>query len=188
MTSSAAFTVRRATPADAGAMAEVHARSWRATYAGLLPAAVIDDVVKSRPAQIDRWRTWLSQREERRGAFVATVDGHVVGFVLWGPSREPDATSDTAEVQAIYLDPVVIGRGIGRALLDTAVGDIASNGFDAVVLWVLDTNQRARRFYEAAGWRADGGTKVEDRPGATLHEVRYRRSLGVDVLSSSKQA
>jgi L-amino acid N-acyltransferase YncA len=169
-------------------MVRVHARSWRATYAGLLPAAVIDDVVKSRPARIDRWRTWLSQREERRGSFVATVDGRVVGFVFWGPSREPDATSDTAEVNAIYLDPGVVGRGIGRALLDTAVGDVVANRFAAAVLWVLDTNERARRFYEAAGWMPDGQTKDENRLGATLHEVRYRRSLGVDVVSSSKQA
>ena len=177
MTSSAPFTVRRARPADAPGMAGVHARSWRATYAGLLPDAVIDDVVRSRPARIDRWRTLLGQPEGRRGTFVGTIAGRLVGFVFWGPSREPDATSDTAEVHAIYLDPDVIGRGLGRALLSAAEGDIVANGFASAVLWVLDTNERARRFYEAAGWSADGATKAEERAGGTLHEVRYRRSL-----------
>jgi RimJ/RimL family protein N-acetyltransferase len=45
-------------------------------------------------------------------------------------------------------------------------------------LWVLEDNERARRFYEAAGWRADG-TAVEDTAGgASLNKLRYRRSLG----------
>jgi hypothetical protein len=62
-------------------------------------------------------------------------------------------------------------------LLDAAIGDIVAHRFAAAILWVLDTNERARRFYEAAGWRPDGGTKREDRPGGTLNEIRYRRSL-----------
>ena len=154
-------------------MAAVHARSWRATYAGLLPDAVIDDVVASRAARAERWRTHLSQPGQGRGSFVGTLEGRVVGFVFWGS----DQISEAAEVHAIYVDPSVTGRGIGQALLDAAVGDMAANRVSAAVLWVLDTNARARRFYEAAGWIADGQTKAEDRAGGTLHEVRYRRSI-----------
>jgi hypothetical protein len=40
---------------------------------------------------------------------------------------------------------------------------------------MLDSNNRARRFYEAGGWAADGAAKLDDRPGFMLHEVRYRR-------------
>jgi hypothetical protein len=42
---------------------------------------------------------------------------------------------------------------------------------------VLETNARARRFYEIAGWMADGGTKVEHRGEVELREIRYRRTL-----------
>ena len=159
-------------------MVEAHARSWSATYAGLLPAAVIDDVVKARPARIDRWRRQLAEPQQRRGCFVGELDGRVIGSVFWGPAEAPDATPETAEVYAIYLDPDAIGRGIGRALLDAAVGDMVGAGFAAAILWVLDTNDRARRFYERAGWRPDGVTKTEERKGGTLNETRYRRVLG----------
>jgi ribosomal protein S18 acetylase RimI-like enzyme len=159
-------------------MVEAHARSWRATYVGLLPAAVIDGVVKARPARIDRWRSRLAEPQQRHGSFVAELEGRVVGFLFWGPTEGIDATAETADVYAIYLDPDAIGRGIGRALLDAAVSDMMAAGFAAAVLWVLDTNDRARRFYERAGWRPDGGTKIEDREGGTLHEVRYRRTFG----------
>jgi ribosomal protein S18 acetylase RimI-like enzyme len=176
-TSIASFTVRNAAPADAPEMAAVHARSWQATYAGLVPDAVIDDVVHARAARTERWRAQLSQAARGRGAFVATMAGGVVGFVFWGPSEGSGQASGTAEVHAIYVDPSVTRRGIGRALLDAAVGDIAANRFTAAALWVLDTNAPARRFYEAAGWSADGETKAEHRAGGTLHELRYRRSI-----------
>jgi ribosomal protein S18 acetylase RimI-like enzyme len=173
MSPNASFIVRTATPADAPEMTAVHARSWRATYAGLMPDAVIDDVVNARAVRTERWQAQLSQHDEAGGSLVATMDGRVVGFVFWGS----DHTSETAEVHAIYVDPSVIGRGIGRALLDATVADIAASPSSAAVLWVLDTNERARRFYEAAGWSADGQTKIERRDGGALHEIRYRLSI-----------
>jgi len=51
------------------------------------------------------------------------------------------------------------------------------NGFTAVVLWVLETNARARRFYEVAGFAPDGGEQVETFGAVPLREVRYRRAL-----------
>ena len=97
--------------------------------------------------------------------------------MAWGASRDPDATPDTAEVYAIYLDPDAIGRGVGRSLFAAAVDDIVAHGASAATLWVLDTNERARRFYAAADWHPDGATRTEERPGGTLHEVRYARNL-----------
>jgi len=79
-------------------MARVHARSWRATYRGLLPDAVIDDVVASRPVRIKRWRMWLAKPKQRGGSFVAELDGRLVGFVFWGPRVGEDADPDVAEV------------------------------------------------------------------------------------------
>ena len=158
-------------------MATVHARSWRATYAGLLPEALIEDVAESRPTRIERWRAWLADPARDGDAFVAELDGRVVGFAFWGPSEGPYAEPHIAEVRAIYLDPTVIGSGIGRSLFNAAVDDIVSHGFAAAVLWVLDSNERARRFYETAGWLPDGVTKTDERPGGQLHEIRYARTF-----------
>jgi hypothetical protein len=74
--------------------------------------------------------------------------------------------------------------GIGRSLFDTAVSDIVTHRFRGAVLWVLDTNERARRFYEAAGWRPDGATKTEDRPGGKLQEVRYTRTFSASTTAN----
>lgn len=80
----------------------------------------------------------------------------------------------TGEVSLIYLSPDEVGKGVGRALFAYAVEDLRQRGYAQAVLWVLEGNGRARKFYEAAGWTPDGRHKSEKRPGAVLHEVRYQ--------------
>ena len=61
-----------------------------------------------------------------------------------------------AEVHAIYLLEEVQGTGVGRALLERVTEAMRANGYRHAVLWVFEANDRARRFYEAAGWSPDG--------------------------------
>ena len=63
------------------------------------------------------------------------------------------------------------GAGHGSALHEAAMDHLAKEGFGEAVLWVLEGNERARRFYERRGWRADGARG--DFWGAT--RVRLRR-------------
>ena len=82
------------------------------------------------------------------------------------------------EIYAVYLLPEEWGRGGGRALLGHAISALAAAGFEDASLWVLETNRRARGFYEHEGWRHDGATKQE-RFGERVTEVRYRRPLAL---------
>jgi GNAT superfamily N-acetyltransferase len=81
------------------------------------------------------------------------------------------------ELASIYLLPEAWGCGSGRALMARAVGAMREAGYASAVLWVLVGNERARRFYEIAGWSCDGAEKSERFGSATLTETRYRRSL-----------
>ena len=101
----------------------------------------------------------------------------MVGFSETGPPRDKDVVPGTAELFMIYLAEEAAGKGVGRALFAHAVDDLRAREFERAVLWVLDTNARARRFYEAAGWRPDGVTKTETRGNAELREVRYAIDL-----------
>src|SRR5262249_1736967 len=60
---------------------------------------------------------------------------------------------------ALYIAPSHWGRGYGSALLRNAEEALAAGGRRDLALWVLEGNDRARRFYERAGWRTDDGTK-----------------------------
>jgi ribosomal protein S18 acetylase RimI-like enzyme len=63
----------------------------------------------------------------------------------------PSDARAIAEVLTIYLLPAAAGRGIGRDLFASAVERIRASGFDRATLWVMASNARSRRFYEAAG-------------------------------------
>ena len=53
---------------------------------------------------------------------------------------------------------------------------LRDSGFAHALLWVLDGNERAERFYRAAGWERDG-EKEDVFQGATVTELRYRKQL-----------
>lgn len=169
------MSIRPARMQDVPEIAGVHVRSWQAAYQGLLPQAYLDGLD---PAQrIGQWEQSLSAADwSDRGTLVADAGGPLSGFVSYGPARDDDS-GRAGEIYAIYLVPAAWDQGIGRQLMTTALACLGEAGFDQVILWVLDSNARARRFYEAGGWLADGAAKRDDSFGVPMTEVRYRRSL-----------
>jgi GNAT superfamily N-acetyltransferase len=170
-------SVRVARAADARAIAVVHVRSWQAAYRGLLPQDYLDGLDPGQ--RVPRWAAMLGQADwPRHAVLVAEEAGEVVGFARISPVRDEDLDpAAVGEVTAIYLLPRVWGAGLGRELMGTARAGLREAGFREAALWVLDTNERARRFYQADGWQPDGAAKVEELAGATLSELRYRRPL-----------
>jgi ribosomal protein S18 acetylase RimI-like enzyme len=168
--------IRPARMEDVPEIAVVHVRSWQAAYRGLLPQAYLDGLDPGQ--RTGQWELSLSAADSHGGTLVADAGGRLSGFVSYGPARDDDADSRRAgEIYAIYLMPAAWDEGIGRQLMAAALGRLGEAGFDQALLWVLDSNARARRFYEAGGWHAEGAAKRDDSFGVPMTEVRYRRSL-----------
>jgi ribosomal protein S18 acetylase RimI-like enzyme len=167
--------LRRARESDARAIAEVHVRTWQQAYDRLLPDAFLKAL--NIEARERYWANEIAVLPPERRPWVAETQAEVVGFVSAGPSRDDDAAGATGEVYAIYVLPECWDRGVGRNLFDRAERDLIQHGYDVATLWVLDSNQRARRFYEAAGWYTDGASKVDRLGEIELSEVRYRLEL-----------
>ena len=167
------MTVRAAVEADARPIAEVHVGTWRVAYRGQVP----DDYLES--LSVDQresmWRTMLAGTGTQ--TFVLEHDARVVGFANVSASRDEDATPTTGELAAIYVLPERWDHGAGRALMASAVDARRDAGNSTATLWVLETNTRARAFYEAHGWAADGATKVEERGSFVLREPRYHTAI-----------
>jgi ribosomal protein S18 acetylase RimI-like enzyme len=167
--------IREAEPPDARRIAEIHVVAWQAAYRGQMPDDYLDGLrVEDRLAQHEwtlanpreTWRVWVSEDA-----------GALTGFAVTGPSEDADADERTGEVYAIYLEPERVGTGVGRELFAHSVEDLRARGFRSATLWVLESNDRARRFYERAGWALDGATTSERIECLMLPTVRYRASL-----------
>ncbi|MGO8958184.1 MAG: N-acetyltransferase family protein [Streptosporangiaceae bacterium] len=171
------MTIRRATTDDAARIAEVHVRSWQGAYRGLIPQDYLDRL--DLPPRVAMWGQILaSVHWPAGGVLVAESGSRLAGFVSYGPTRDEDATqSIVGEIMAIYLVPAAWGNGLGRELMSAALAALATAGYAKATLWVLDSNERARRFYEAAGFGPDGAVREDDSRGFVLREVRYRRPL-----------
>jgi GNAT superfamily N-acetyltransferase len=170
--------VRRASLADADGIGLVRVRSWQSVYRGKMPRDYLDGLDPARRSQT--WRRIIEQtRPSRDGVLVAAArDGEIAGFAAFGPARDSDTDPRaTGEVYAIYADPDAWGAGTGRALMASAVVEMARLGYADAVLWVLDTNDRSRRFYTLAGWEEDGARKTDASRGFDICEIRYRRVL-----------
>jgi len=162
--------IRPASPEDALAIETIRVRGWRSAYRHVFRASELDGL----PIDPERWRARLVVPPPGWDTIVCEDGGIVVGFASTGPSRDED---ELGELYAIYVDPDAWSTGAGRALLAAAEGALAV-GYGAALLWVLDDNPRARRFYERAGWAPDGVRKAEERFGVRAAEVRYRKDFG----------
>ncbi len=159
--------IRPAHGSDAGAILDVRYESWRATYGPYLPEHVWDE--SERTGRVARFAQRLADGSML--ALVAEVDNAIRAYVIYGSSRDDDLTA-AGEIHAIYAHPDHWSTGLGRALLAAAIDALAVR---PITLWVLENNERARRFYEIAGFHADGSRKQADMPGGVeLPEIRYR--------------
>ncbi|MFJ4948407.1 GNAT family N-acetyltransferase [Streptomyces sp. NPDC088760] len=166
------LTVREMTLADCDRVSEIRIRGWQHAYRGLVPQAYLDGL--SVAADAERRRAGFAQRTDVVN-LVAERDGTVLGWAAYGPYRDGDTHTGDAELYAIYVDPAHLGGGIGRALLAASLERCSA--WPRMLLWVLEDNAPARRFYERAGFRPDGAEERFEAAGVSVPEVRYVRSL-----------
>ncbi len=101
--------------------------------------------------QPDDYRLMIN---ERGRGWVAEVGGQIAGFAV--------ADVERSNIWALFVDPELDGRGIGRRLHDTMLDWLMSNGAEQV--WLsTDPGTRAEAFYQAAHWERAGDYKGEAR-------------------------
>jgi GNAT superfamily N-acetyltransferase len=130
----------------------------------------------------------VGAEQVRLGPAGAAAVPSVVGYASFGPETDvlnapwphPLSTHGedgrVAELYALYVRPAWWSTGTGRALMDRVLARSSGAGYRSITLWVLRDNQRARRFYQRAGFAPDGAANVLSRLGGII-EVRYRRAL-----------
>lgn len=143
------IVLRRATLADAPAIAQVRVDSWRATYRGIMPDDYLDAMQVDE--SIDMWERVLSAPANRMAAvFVVEVEAQIVGFAAGHMLPEPKFDL-AAELTAIHLLPAAQDKGLGTRLLQMVAQtffDLQANG---MLVWTLSENKIGRTFYEKMG-------------------------------------
>jgi ribosomal protein S18 acetylase RimI-like enzyme len=178
---------------DLAAVAALHALSRRTTYQGIIPAWALRATTAA-----ELRRTWARRvaREsgthrlflaETGGELRGGTGGELRGFSYVGPGDDIERVPpDTGVLYAIHVHPAAKGRGIGSALMERCLRTFAEWQCARAVLWVVEGNDRARRFYERTGWRHDGTVRESPVGNVITRQLRYVRSVG-DPLASFRQ-
>ena len=151
--------VRDATPSDAGAVRDIAAVAWRATYAGQLDPETIERFIAAAytPERV-------ALRIERHVVLVAgALDGPIEAFV------ELAEHPDHVQLVAFYAHPDARGRGLGSALL-ARVRELHP-GAD-LAAYVLIGNELGEPFSAARGFEP-GEVLDAEVAGAPIRERRW---------------
>jgi ribosomal protein S18 acetylase RimI-like enzyme len=137
-------TIREATAADIPALADLHVRTWNATY----------PKVEKKPTVEIRERQWRQAFEVTDGSWFCFVvedrNGALVGFAKGIPYSHPDLPDFAGELSKIYLLRDYQRQGLGRRLLGHVVRRFLSQGVASILLFA-DPQNPSCRFYEALG-------------------------------------
>jgi GNAT superfamily N-acetyltransferase len=167
-------SVRRAVAADAAAISEIYALSWKTAYRGIVLQPYLDQL------KLDFWQSkfqnWINHNEMM--ANLLCVDSNPVGCVAYCKARDSEY-SDWGEIVSIYMHPDYFRKGYGKMLMDTALKNLSLSGYQDCYLWVLDENTSAQQFYKKNGFTGNGDKCTCEIMGKQLTDLRYIRKTAI---------
>jgi GNAT superfamily N-acetyltransferase len=155
-------TVRPAGVDDAAGFTRAYEASWDAALSVLAGRPLGEFVAYEE--RVERFQRSVAELPPTAGAWVAERNGEIVGV----------ATRGGSELRSLYVVPEAWGSGAASALMDAALDAIRADGSAEALLWVVEANPRARRFYEREGWEPTGETRDTELGPP---ELQYRRQL-----------
>lgn len=150
-----AISIRFATPADAGLIADLSRQTFYDSFAA---DNTQEDMDKFMQEQFSREKL-MAEVTAPSAIFLLAMQGEeVVGYACMREAPNPPELGETPamEIGRIYAVTHTIGKGVGTALMQRCLA-IAGEKKKAVVwLGVWENNQRAIDFYTKWGFRKFG--------------------------------
>ena len=169
MQNSPAVKIRRVRIGDEAALAYIQTESWKAAFKDILDPETLTRCTDIHKAEA----MYKGLLEQNKGnGYLLTLDDRPHCFAWWDAPRDADMLG-RAELIAIHSLSSAWGRGYGSMMMDQVLSDIKADAYPEVVLWVFSENTRARRFYEAKGFRLLG----YEKPILGKTEICYIKDL-----------
>ena len=199
--------VREARAPDAAGLARVQVASWRASFAGLLPDAVLAELTSTEAEQrwAERWLEAITKPPTSRhrvhvavtqpsslpgikprslpgsATEAAEAAAELAGFAAAGPATDADLWPGTdAELYELHVLPELTGQGHGGRLLHAVADMLAEDGFRTAYSWALSADGSRLEFLESAGWAPDGSHGNLDM-GVKVPVVRLHTRLSPEA-------
>jgi len=163
--------IRTALTTDSRALAQIQVDSYQTAYRGIFPDEILDSF--SYTEQEQDWQDWMREKSSDQLLVAETEIGEIIGYALARAGNTKLAPYD-GEVMALHVRTDFQHRGIGRALFMESARGLQASGSLSLLVWVLELNHPAIRFYQRMGGKATGRQVLElEKDGDTLIELAY---------------
>ena len=162
-------SIRYASAADALALSQLGAKTFRATYADANDADAVEAYVADHYSPAIQ----LAELEDDRLIYlVAEIDAHLAGFALLRTDQAHPDVHGTSPIRLarIYVETPHLGVGVGSTLMDRCIEECRMRGHDLLWLGVWERNEKAIAFYERWGF-SSVGADVFDLGGDKQRDV-----------------
>jgi ribosomal protein S18 acetylase RimI-like enzyme len=129
--------IRAATPADEPALRALDLATWSTVSTPTPPPP------PEREFELD-------------GVLVAELADGIAGYVKLGPALPLESARHVLEIKGLAVSPAHRRRGVGRALVEAAIGEARAAGARKLTLRVLAHNADARALYARCGFEVEG--------------------------------
>ena len=152
-------TLRRAGMEDAQALSELGLTTFRETFLdGFAIPYPAEDLAVFLEANYTAAAFARKLADPHTAGWIAEAGGERLGYALAGPCAlpHPEVEAGDAELQRLYVLNQAQGSGLGRTLLETALGWMQAPGPRPLWLGVWSGNLKAQRLYAAYGFTKAG--------------------------------
>ena len=149
-------------------ISNIYESSWKSAYKDIIPQDYLDSIPPGH---------WAGNINKTGWHSLALIEnGLIIGTASFCKSRW-EQYDNYGEIVSIYFLPAYMGKGYGTHLLKRCIEELNGLGYRNMLLWVLEDNQRARKFYEKNGFICSEAYMSDDIGGKELREVMYYLSL-----------
>lgn len=148
--------IRKAKVGDENTLAYIQAESWKRAFAEILSKEDLEKYTDT-----DRIRSMYDNvlKSGITHGLVMSVGGEPHCIAFWSKSRE-EKMPEYAELICIHSLSENWGKGYGTVMMNHIFSDVKNAGFDKIMLWVFEKNERARKFYEKCGFKLTESKKI----------------------------
>lgn len=145
------LSIRYATIEDAELIADISRQTFYETFA---PHNTKEDMDLFLGVQFTKGRLMMEVGAPDNTFLLSYLENEVAGYAKLRDTRHPKSlgSAHAMEIARLYAMPNMIGKGVGKLLMQKSLGHAKQQGKETVWLGVWKENQRAIDFYTKWGF------------------------------------
>ncbi len=159
--------IRKVKYDDIEQIVDINIKDWKKVYKGIIDDEILDNLDRSK--KIEKWK----KHYNTGNVIVAEKNGSVLGYCRYDDNAYYENTDIDSEIIALYVDYDKLGNGVGRKLFEYVIIDLKNKQKNKMVIWCLEKNENARKFYEKMGGELVNKEKYFEKDGRIYKEVGY---------------